>query len=76
MSVTEAPATTATTIEVENPATGQVIATVPVVPPEEVAAFAERARARPARMGGARLRRPRGGHEALPEVDARTTPSG
>ena len=44
MSVTEAPETTATTIEVENPATGQVIATIPVVPPEEVAAFAERAR--------------------------------
>jgi acyl-CoA reductase-like NAD-dependent aldehyde dehydrogenase len=45
MSVTEAPAaTTATTIEVENPATGQVIASVPIVPPEEVASVAERAR--------------------------------
>ena len=44
MSVTEAPATAATTIDVENPATGKVIASVPVVPPEEVAAFVERAR--------------------------------
>jgi len=43
MSVTEAPAAT-TTIEVENPATGKVIASVPVVPPEDVAAFAARAR--------------------------------
>ena len=45
MSVTEAPAaTTASTIEVENPATGKVIASIAVVPPEDVAAFAERAR--------------------------------
>ena len=44
MSVTEAPAATATTIEVENPATGKVIASIPVVRPEEVAALAERAR--------------------------------
>ena len=44
MSVTEAPAATATTIDVENPATGKVIATVPVVPPDEVAALAARAR--------------------------------
>jgi acyl-CoA reductase-like NAD-dependent aldehyde dehydrogenase len=45
MSVTEAPATAAaTTIEVENPATGKVIASVPVVSPDEVAALAERAR--------------------------------
>src|SRR5215210_2398384 len=46
MSVTEAPTATAaaTTIEVENPATGKVIASIPVVPPEQVAAFAERAR--------------------------------
>jgi acyl-CoA reductase-like NAD-dependent aldehyde dehydrogenase len=45
MTVTEAPATTATsTIEVENPATGKVIATVPVVSAEEVAERAERAR--------------------------------
>ena len=44
MSVTEAPAATATTIDVENPATGKVIASVPVVPPDEVAALAARAR--------------------------------
>ena len=44
MSVTEAPAATATSIDVENPATGKVIASVPVVPPEEVAALAARAR--------------------------------
>src|SRR5215217_4653532 len=44
MSVTEAPAATSTTIDVENPATGKVIASVPVVPPEEVAALAARAR--------------------------------
>jgi acyl-CoA reductase-like NAD-dependent aldehyde dehydrogenase len=43
MSVTEAPAAT-TTIEVENPATGRVVASVPVVPPEAVAEFAARAR--------------------------------
>ena len=43
MSVTEAPRV-ATTIEVENPATGKVIASVPVVAPEDVAARAERAR--------------------------------
>ena len=44
MSVTEAPAATTTTIDVENPATGKVIASVPVVPPDEVAALAARAR--------------------------------
>jgi len=45
MSVTEAPTSTAaTTIDVENPATGKVIGTVPVVAPEEVAARAARAR--------------------------------
>ena len=45
MSVTEAPTTTAaTTIDVENPATGKVIAGVAVVPPEEVAERAARAR--------------------------------
>src|SRR4051812_7724840 len=45
MSVTEAPTTTAaTTIDVENPATGKVIATVAVVPPADVPAFADRAR--------------------------------
>jgi len=44
MTVTEAPAATSTTIDVENPATGKVIASVPVVPPEEVAALAARAR--------------------------------
>ena len=36
--------TTATTIEVENPATGERIASVPVVPPEEVAELVARAR--------------------------------
>jgi acyl-CoA reductase-like NAD-dependent aldehyde dehydrogenase len=44
MSVTEAPATTTATIDVENPATGKVIASIPVVPPEEVAERAARAR--------------------------------
>jgi acyl-CoA reductase-like NAD-dependent aldehyde dehydrogenase len=45
MTVTEAPATTAaSTIDVENPATGKVIATVPVLSAEEVAERAERAR--------------------------------
>ena len=36
--------TTATTIEVENPATGERVATVPIVPPEEVAELVARAR--------------------------------
>src|SRR3954452_24386269 len=44
MSVTEAPRAATNTIEVENPATGKVIASVPVVAPEDVAALAERAR--------------------------------
>jgi acyl-CoA reductase-like NAD-dependent aldehyde dehydrogenase len=42
MSVIEATATSS--IEVENPATGQVVASVTVVPPEEVAELAARAR--------------------------------
>jgi len=42
MSVTEARPTTS--IDVENPATGTVIASVPVVPPEEVAELVARAR--------------------------------
>jgi acyl-CoA reductase-like NAD-dependent aldehyde dehydrogenase len=36
---------TATEIPVENPATGEVIRTVPVTPPEEVAVLVARARA-------------------------------
>jgi acyl-CoA reductase-like NAD-dependent aldehyde dehydrogenase len=45
MSVTEAPTATATrTIDVENPATGKVIASIPVVAPEEVGELARRAR--------------------------------
>ena len=62
-------AAAAGTIEVENPSTGKVIASVPVVPPEQVAELVARARRRAARLGGARLRRPRRGAEALPEVD-------
>ena len=44
MTVTDAEATGTTTIEVENPATGRVIASVPVVAPEDVEARVERAR--------------------------------
>ena len=42
---------TPATIEVENPATGEVIAAVQVVAPDAVAELVERAR-RPARLGG------------------------
>ena len=44
-------ATAAGTIEVENPATGKVIASVPVVAPEQVAAAGCARPARPARAG-------------------------
>ena len=58
----------ADSIPVENPATGAVIATVPVASADEVAR-ARRARARrPARMGGARLRGPRQGAAPRAEV--------
>jgi acyl-CoA reductase-like NAD-dependent aldehyde dehydrogenase len=42
------------TISVENPATGETIREVPAVAPEEVAELVARARA--ARLGGARVR--------------------
>jgi acyl-CoA reductase-like NAD-dependent aldehyde dehydrogenase len=43
--VEQQPATAADVIEVENPATGEVIASVPLMPPAEVAGLAARARA-------------------------------
>ena len=43
----------------------------PSSPPEEVAAMVERARAAPARLGGARLRGPREGPAPRPEVGRR-----
>jgi Aldehyde dehydrogenase family len=45
MATREAPGRTGTTLEVENPATGEVIATVPKLGAEEVRALVDRARA-------------------------------
>ena len=50
---------TAKTIEVQNPATGEVIASVPALEPADVAAVVGARPRRAARMGGARLRGPR-----------------
>ena len=60
-----------TEIAVENPATGEIVRTVPILAAEQVAA-ARRARPRgPARMGGARLRGPCPRPAARAEVGAR-----
>jgi acyl-CoA reductase-like NAD-dependent aldehyde dehydrogenase len=45
MTVTDAPPISAQKIDVENPATGQVVASIPVVPPERIPELVERARA-------------------------------
>ena len=53
---TNGAARTQDTIGVENPATGEVIAVVENDEREQVQALVSRARARPARLGGARVR--------------------
>jgi acyl-CoA reductase-like NAD-dependent aldehyde dehydrogenase len=45
MTVTDAPPTTAQKIDVENPATGQIVASIAVVAPEQIPELVERARA-------------------------------
>ena len=64
------------TVEVDNPATGKLIGTVPAMGPDEVTAAVERARDGPARLGGARLRGARRGSCAAPRSGRSTTPSG
>ena len=62
-------AAAAATIEVENPSTGKVIASVPVVPPEQVAELVERARRAQPGWEALGFDGPRRRAEALPEVD-------
>ena len=60
-----------TTIAVENPATGEVIGTVPVVGAGGARRDGEPSASRPAGLARARLRGPRRGHAAGPALDAR-----
>ena len=62
-----APPASSGQIAVENPATGEVIGHVDDMGAERVEAIVERARARAAGLGRARLRRPRRG-DARPAV--------
>ena len=63
-------------IEVENPATGETIATVPELGAEEVARWSPRGARRAAGMGGARLRGPRRGPARRAPLDGRERASG
>ena len=58
----------ARSIEVNNPATGETIATIPAVAPEEVGGAGREGTRGAARLAGARLRGPGQGAEACPEV--------
>ena len=69
--VEQQPTAAAEGIPVENPATGEVIATVPVASADEVAALVARARAAQPALGGARLRGPREGPAPRAEVGRR-----
>ena len=63
-------------IAVENPATGETIATVPELSADEVARAGREGPRRAARLGGARLRGPRRGPDGRPRLDGRQRRAG